>query len=58
VMASENGRPGLASPFPLSSSLAGGFFVAQSRMNAPPHLAGIAGYAGVGALYSSSQAYG
>jgi len=33
------------------SALAGGFFVAQSRMDAPPQLAGIAGYAGVGALY-------
>lgn len=33
------------------SALAGGLFVAQSRMDAPPQLAGIAGYAGVGALY-------
>jgi len=33
------------------SALAGGFFVAQSRMDAPPQLASVAGYAGVGALY-------
>jgi uncharacterized membrane protein HdeD (DUF308 family) len=33
------------------SALAGGFFVAQSRMDAPPQLANIAGYAGVGAFY-------
>jgi uncharacterized membrane protein HdeD (DUF308 family) len=33
------------------SALAGGFFVAQSRMDALPRIAGIAGYAGVGALY-------
>ncbi len=33
------------------SALAGGLFVAQSRMATPPTIANIAGYAGVGALY-------
>lgn len=33
------------------SALAGGLFVAQSRMPTPPTIANIAGYAGVGALY-------
>jgi hypothetical protein len=33
------------------SALAGGFFVAQSRMDAVPQPTAIAGYAGVGALY-------
>jgi hypothetical protein len=33
------------------SALAGGFFVAQSRMDAVPQPTTIAGYAGVGALY-------
>jgi len=33
------------------SALAGGLFVAQSRMDTPPELAGITGYAGVGAVY-------
>lgn len=33
------------------SALAGGFFIAQSRMAAPASIANIAGYAGVGALY-------
>jgi uncharacterized membrane protein HdeD (DUF308 family) len=33
------------------SALAGGFFIAQSRMDAPPSIANVAGYAGVGALY-------
>jgi uncharacterized membrane protein HdeD (DUF308 family) len=33
------------------SALAGGFFVAQSRMATPPSIADIAGYAGVGAVY-------
>ncbi|KQX21880.1 DUF308 domain-containing protein [Variovorax sp. Root434] len=33
------------------SALAGGFFIAQSRMETPPSIANVAGYAGVGALY-------
>ena len=33
------------------SALAGGFFIAQSRMPAVPSIANVAGYAGVGALY-------
>ncbi len=33
------------------SALAGGFFVAQSRLETPPSIANVAGYAGVGALY-------
>lgn len=33
------------------SALAGGVFIAQSRMDAPLSIANIAGYAGVGALY-------
>jgi hypothetical protein len=33
------------------SALAGGFFIAQSRMTPPPTIANVAGYAGVGALY-------
>jgi len=33
------------------SALAGGLFVAQSRMATPPSIANVAGYAGVGALY-------
>lgn len=33
------------------SALAGGFFVAQSRMDTAPQMTAIAGYAGVGALY-------
>lgn len=33
------------------SALAGGFFIAQSRMPATPSIANVAGYAGVGALY-------
>jgi uncharacterized membrane protein HdeD (DUF308 family) len=33
------------------SALAGGFFIAQSRLDTPPSIANVAGYAGVGALY-------
>lgn len=33
------------------SALAGGVFIAQSRMDTPPSIANIAGYAGFGALY-------
>ena len=33
------------------SALAGGLFLAQSRMDTPPAIANVAGYAGVGALY-------
>jgi len=33
------------------SALAGGFFIAQSRMETPPSIANVAGYAGFGALY-------
>lgn len=33
------------------SALAGGFFIAQSRMDTPPSIANVAGYAAVGALY-------
>lgn len=33
------------------SALAGGFFIAQANMSAPPSISNIAGYAGVGALY-------
>ena len=33
------------------SALAGGFFIAQSRMDALPSIANVAGYAGVGAFY-------
>jgi len=33
------------------SALAGGFFISQARMPAPPSIANVAGYAAVGAVY-------
>jgi hypothetical protein len=42
---------GFGIPFPAKQFARRWLLCAQSRMNAPPHLAGIAGYAGVGALY-------
>jgi hypothetical protein len=33
------------------SALAGAFFIVQSRMETPPSIANVAGYAGFGALY-------